>query len=126
MYAAWQAGVKPIAPYVEADVSEEGLPHKDVRITPASAVKKIRALQSEKWVRVTDDMGFPAGLPKTITVDLSGKFPLGTQRIRIRTNLEIYWDNILIDRSEQQGNYQLTSIPLTKATLENHGYPLQI
>ena len=44
-------------------------------------------------------MGFPAGLPKTITADLSGKLPHGTTRIRITTNLQIYWDSILIDRS---------------------------
>jgi tetratricopeptide (TPR) repeat protein len=126
MYAAWQAGINPIAPYVEAEVSDRGLSHKDVRTTPASGDKQIRAPQSEKWVRVRDDMGFPAGLPKTITVDLSGKFPLGSQRMRISTNLEIYWDNIQIDRTEQHKNYKLTAIPLTKATLENHGYPLQI
>ena len=120
MYAAWQAGINPIAPYVEAETPDPGLRDKDL------PQKKIRAAQSEKWVRVTDDMGFPAGLPKTITVDLSGRLPLGTQRIRISTNLQIYWNNILIDRSQQDQNYKLTSIPLTKATLENHGYPLQI
>jgi hypothetical protein len=79
-----------------------------------------------KWVRVTDDMGFPAGLPKTIAADLSGKLPEGTTRIRITTNLQIYWDGILIDRSNQNENFKLTSIPLTKATLDYHGYPRQI
>jgi hypothetical protein len=102
MYAAWQAGIDPIAPYVEAQ-QKDG-----------------------KWVRVTDDMGFPAGLPKTITVDLSDKLPSGTQRIRITTNLQIYWDNILIDRSQPSENYELHSIPLTSATLKFHGYPRQI
>ena len=102
MYAAWQAGIDPTAPYVEAQD------------------------KNGKWVRVLDDMGFPAGLPKTITTDLSGKLPVGTTRIRITTNLQIYWDNILIDRSEQDEKFKLRSIPLTKATLEFHGYPLQI
>ena len=53
-----------------------------------------------KWVRVVDDMGFPAGGPRTMTADLTGKLPAGTRRIRITTNLQIYWDNILISRTQ--------------------------
>jgi tetratricopeptide (TPR) repeat protein len=101
MYAADQAGVQAIAPYVEA-------------------------FAQGKWVRVTDDMGFPAGLPRTMTADLSDKLPLGTQRIRISTNLQIYWDNILIDRTEQNSKSVLTPVPLQRADLGFHGYPRQI
>jgi hypothetical protein len=71
-------------------------------------------------------MGFPAGLPRTITADLSGKLPIGTRRIRITTNLQIYWDSILIDRSAQRENFKISEIPLDRATLEYHGYPRQI
>ena len=39
-----------------------------------------------------------------MTADLTDKLPQGTQRIRITTNLQIYWDNILINRAEQNGN----------------------
>ena len=102
MYAASQAGIEATAPYVEAQDA------------------------NGKWVRVLDDMGFPAGLPKTITVDLSGKLPPNTTRIRITTNLQIYWDNILIDRSQQNDDFKLSEIPLTNATLGFHGYPRQI
>jgi hypothetical protein len=101
MYAADQAGVQAVAPYVEA-------------------------FANGKWTRVTDDMGFPAGLPRTMTADLSDKLPLGTQRIRISTNLQIYWDNILIDRTEQNSNSILTPVPLQRADLGFHGYPRQI
>ncbi len=34
-----------------------------------------------------------------MTADLTGKLPVGTRRIRITTNLQIYWDNILISRT---------------------------
>jgi hypothetical protein len=108
MYAASQAGIEATAPYVEAQVAGEG------------------ARPTQTWVRVTDDMGFPAGLPKTITADLTGKVPKGTTRIRITTNLQIYWDNILIDRSPQNENFKLTAIPLSHAKLDYHGYPRQI
>ena len=102
MYAASQAGIEAVAPYVEVQDA------------------------NGKWVRVLDDMGFPAGLPKTITVDLTGKLPVGAQKIRISNNLQIYWDNILIDRSAQDDNFKLHEIPLTRADLEFHGYPRQI
>jgi tetratricopeptide (TPR) repeat protein len=102
MYAADQAGIHGIAPYIEA-LDSRG-----------------------KWVRVIDDMGFPAGGPRTMTADLSGRLPEGTQRIRITTNLQIYWDNILIDRTSQSQKTRLTSVPLTHADLQFHGFPLKI
>ncbi len=107
MYAASQAGVHAISPYVEA-LGADG-----------------------KWLRVVDDMGFPAGGPRTMTADLSGKLPPGTRKIRITTNLQIYWDNILVSRTSQESNnkaesVRLTTVPLTRANLDYHGFPLKI
>ena len=102
MYAASQAGVESISPYVEA-LDGQG-----------------------KWTRVIDDMGFPAGGPRTMTADLTGKIPIGTRRIRISTNLQIYWDSILIDRTSQDQEVRLTPVPLARADLRFHGFPLKI
>jgi hypothetical protein len=82
-------------------------------------------------VRVIDDMGFPAGGPRTTTADLTGKLPRGTQKIRITTNLQIYWDNILVSRtaqtpSDKTRNPRLTPVPLAHADLQFHVYPLKI
>jgi hypothetical protein len=42
------------------------------------------------WRVVNADLGFPAGKNKTILIDLR---PVGdARRIRLRTNLEVYWD----------------------------------
>ena len=102
MYAAAQAGIESIAPYVDA-LGADG-----------------------KWVRVENDLGFPAGGPRTMTADLTGKLPRGTQRIRITTNLQVYWDSILIDRASQHQSLRLTPIPLARANLDFHGFPLKI
>ena len=102
MYAASQAAVESISPYVEA-LDAKG-----------------------QWIRVIDDMGFPAGGPRTMTADLTGKVPPGTQRIRISTNLQIYWDSILIDRTGQDQDVRLTPVPLARADLRFHGFPLKI
>jgi tetratricopeptide (TPR) repeat protein len=102
MYAAGQAKLQPIAPYVEAQDA------------------------NGKWKRVLDDLGFPAGGARTMTADLTGKLPSGTRRVRIWTNLQIYWDNVLISRTAQNQNARVTSVPLSRADLQFHGFPLKI
>jgi hypothetical protein len=100
-----------------------------------------------KWTRVIDDMGFPGGGPRTMTANLTGKLPPGTRKIRITTNLQVYWDSILVDRAVQEGRHpkrsrfsgeakdlprhdspqtRITSVPLAHADLAFHGYPLKI
>jgi hypothetical protein len=102
MYAADQAGVKVIAPYVEAQDA------------------------NNKWVRVVEDMGFPAGLERTMVTDLTGKLPPGTRRIRIVSNLKIYWDAIRIDQTPDAKEIRAAEVPLAKASLEFLGYPREI
>jgi len=47
------------------------------------------------WVTAQRNLGFPAGRKKTILFNLTNIFRAGTpRRVRIRTNLEIYWDAI--------------------------------
>jgi tetratricopeptide (TPR) repeat protein len=102
MYAADQAGVRVIAPYVEALDTHN------------------------KWVRVVEDMGFPAGLERTMVADLTGKLPPGTRRIRIVSNLKIYWDAIRIDQTPDANEIHTAEVPLAKASLEFLGYPREI
>jgi hypothetical protein len=74
-----------------------------------------------------DEMGFPAGLPRTIVADLTGRLPQGTKRIRIKTNLQIYWDQILVDNGpEFGGDVRQTEMPLSWAKVQYHGYPQQL
>lgn len=44
------------------------------------------------WVRVRDDIGLPAGMDKTLPVDLTGLFQSRDLRVRITTNLAVLWD----------------------------------
>ena len=46
-----------------------------------------------EWFVVHPDLGFPAGKNKTMVIDLSTVFHNGqARRLRLRTNLEVYWD----------------------------------
>ena len=49
-----------------------------------------------QWKTVIDDMGMPSGKPKTIAVDLTGKFLSASREVRIVTNLCVYWDEIFL------------------------------
>ncbi|HTI70584.1 MAG TPA: FG-GAP-like repeat-containing protein [Candidatus Limnocylindria bacterium] len=46
------------------------------------------------WQRVDVTVGAPAGKTKTILVDLAGKLPAGTRRLRLSESLELHWDCI--------------------------------
>ena len=48
------------------------------------------------FLPVTDRMGFPAGLPKTMVVPLQDIAVESGRPLRIRTNMRIYWDRIEI------------------------------
>jgi tetratricopeptide (TPR) repeat protein len=109
MYSAWQAGLTPIPPYIEAQMPDGS------------------------WRKVVADMGFPAGLPRTVTVDLTDKLPVGVTRLRITTNLQIYWDQALVDNEAlpQQHKERVlathtTELSLAHATLAFRGYPQQV
>ncbi len=102
LYAAQQAGMKLIPPYVEAQDS------------------------SGHWRRVVQDMGFPAGLERSMVVYLTGKVKAGTRRIRIVTNLKVYWDRIRIDNSPLDVPYRVSNVPLVGAKLDFRGYPRYI
>jgi tetratricopeptide (TPR) repeat protein len=48
-----------------------------------------------RWRAVKSGLGFPAGRNKTVLIDLKGVFQQGApRRLRLRTNLEVYWDAI--------------------------------
>jgi Flp pilus assembly protein TadD len=123
MYAADQAGIKVIPPYVEA--LEPGSCSADSS-SSSRAVGEMNRLCDGKWVRVVEDMGFPAGLERTMVADLTGKFPSGTRRIRIANNLKIYWDAIRIDQTPEQKASRVTSVPLARASLDFLGFPKEI
>jgi hypothetical protein len=47
------------------------------------------------WIAAQSNLGFPAGRKKTVLFNLTNIFRPGTpRRVRVRTNLEIYWDQI--------------------------------
>jgi len=102
VFAAYQAGVQAVVPFLEI-LGRDG-----------------------EWKRAVDDIGFPAGLARTMVADLSGRLPPGARRVRIGTNLKIYWDQILVDRTPQNSSIELREVPLVEASLAFRGYPRRV
>ena len=63
------------------------------RVAPSGL--SLEARVAGRWVVVNPDLGVPAGKNKTMLVGL-GRVPAGADRLRLRTNLEIYWDLLAV------------------------------
>jgi tetratricopeptide (TPR) repeat protein len=85
-----------------------------------------------EWEPLVASMGYPAGLPRMMTLDLTGKLPAvvrGTSghealpcRLRIETNMEIYWDQIFAAPLEPASTLRRTLLKPARAELGYRGY----
>lgn len=74
------------------------------------------------WVTVIEDMGMPDGKPKTITVDLTGKFLSKSREVRIVTNLCVFWDEIFLSEDAGTPETRLTGLTPAEADLHFRGF----
>ena len=75
-----------------------------------------------RWQTVVEDMGIPAGKPKTIAVDLTGKFLSDTREVRIVTNMCVYWDEIFLGQDASAPDVRLTEVGPQFADLHFRGF----
>jgi hypothetical protein len=75
-----------------------------------------------EWETVIENIGFPMGKDKTVIADLSGKFLSGDHRIRIRTNMEIYWDYIFFSDNISNAPVISTVMKPVSADLHYRGF----
>jgi hypothetical protein len=100
MFAAWQAGAGFEAPTVEARGADG------------------------RWRVVLKEFGYPAGMPRRMSVPLHD-LPAGTTELKIRTNLEVYWDRIAIAFAQSLPSAQPQELPLVRAQVAKTGFPLR-
>ena len=75
-----------------------------------------------QWRTVIADLGFPAGKNKTIIADLTGKLLRGDTRVRIRTNMEIYWDRAFVAATASASPVTVTTLRPAAADLHYRGF----
>jgi hypothetical protein len=102
MFAAWQAGAKYEAMTIEAEAADG------------------------KWVSVLPEFGYPAGMPREMSVGLPiSKMPKGCRRIRIRTTMEIYFDRAGIAWVKPCPQVVKRILPLENAEVGAGGFALR-
>lgn len=76
--------------------------------------------ESGNWVTVNEDMGMPAGKPKTIAVPLH--FLSGRRTVRIVTDLCVYWDEIFLSETPGPPQTRLATLRVRTADLHFRGF----
>jgi hypothetical protein len=75
-----------------------------------------------RWRTAIADIGFPSGKDKTVIVDLAGKFPTADHHVRIRTTMQIYWDQAFVARDLASTAAKITTLDPLSADLHPRGF----
>jgi hypothetical protein len=75
-----------------------------------------------RWQTVIHDMGIPAGKPKTIAVDMTGKFLSPSREVRIVTNLCVYWDEVFLSEDTSSPAFRTVNLAAGSADLRFRGF----
>jgi len=100
MFAAWQAGARFDAPTLEARGADG------------------------RWQVVWEQFGYPAGMPRRMSLPLED-LPPGTTALRLRTNMQIYWDRLTVAFAEPLAQARRHVLPLGQARVAKTGFPLR-
>ena len=81
---------------------------------------------SGDWQPVRENLGFPAGKNKDVVIELPAEVlsgsSAGSRKLRLRTNLEIYWDALGWCYAVDDVEPQVTPLPVEVADLRYRGY----
>lgn len=76
-----------------------------------------------QWRTVIPYTGFPSGEHKTVFIDLTGRFPAEDYRVRLTTNLELYWSEAFFTVDEPvRAERRITRLSPDTADLHYRGY----
>lgn len=75
-----------------------------------------------EWQTIIDFFGFPMGKDKNVIVDLTGKFLSDDHKIKIKTNMEIYWDQIFFSDCASNATITKTVMNPVSANIHYRGF----
>jgi hypothetical protein len=104
---------------IQVSLSQRGSPGS--KLSLASPVLEVPDGRGG-WKVALPAMGFPAGKTKTMPVDLSQVLVRSDPRVRIRTNLAIYWDRIAYTVDDPVVEVRISRVPFSSAGLAYRGF----
>ena len=78
-----------------------------------------------EWKEVIPNIGFPSGKNKTVIIDLSDTFLSEARKVKIRTNMEIYWDYIFYSQDGDTEDVIITKNNPVQADYHYRGFSNQ-
>ena len=75
-----------------------------------------------QWRTLVPDGGAPGGMARTFTIELTGLRKGPDCKLRLTTNLEIYYDQIFLARNAGRDKVRVRSVPLSDAELRRVGF----
>jgi Tfp pilus assembly protein PilF len=79
------------------------------------------------WKTLVPNLGYPAGFPRVMTYDVTGKVSRETPRLRIRTNYEVYFDKVWLARkADVAKETRVAVLDPSAADLRWVGYPRDV
>ncbi|MHC4963162.1 MAG: CRTAC1 family protein, partial [Planctomycetota bacterium] len=83
----------------------------------------IEVLRDGEWAELFNQIGYPAGINHMMTLDITGKLLPTDKRIRISTNMELYWDKIFLAEVLGVSQISTTEASVTNADFHFLGFP---
>ncbi|MCP4450732.1 MAG: CRTAC1 family protein, partial [Planctomycetes bacterium] len=80
--------------WVEYGYSSTNFAASQAGVTPSAPT--IAVWREGQWVTLFEAVGYPAGIRHTMTLELTGHLRPTDSRVRISTNMELYWDQIFL------------------------------
>ena len=77
-----------------------------------------------EWQTAIPSIGFPSGKDKTVVIDLAGIFPTSDHRLRVRTNMQIFWDQAFVARDAATPEARRITLRPVAADLHYRGYSM--
>lgn len=74
------------------------------------------------WGVIEPDPGYPAGMMRTTTLELTGKLVGPSCKVRLRTNMDIAWDRAFLAPIDAGAPLRTTTLPVANARLAHRGY----
>ena len=75
-----------------------------------------------RWQTIVPDGGAPGGMARTMTIRLTGELTPATRKLRLTTNLEVFYDQIFVARQSGRDTVTVNPAPLREATLHYVGF----